>query len=180
MSFLFESYFQRRSVSFRECKCWFVNLFDCSTDVLRLWRNGKKSLWWRESSFAFYWSQAPGVPSLDPGSAMSAMSAMGGAKMSNLAAQFGCGGGCRDEQWLMERKSREQNSTDHIFYSHLFRPQVFLDLVFFCAPFPSFDANNQATVNCTWWFRFQENPKTSPINLFGSPTQLISAQYNNT
>lgn len=36
--------------------------------------------------------EAPGVPSLDPGSAMSAMSAMGGAKMSNLAAQFGCGG----------------------------------------------------------------------------------------
>ena len=37
------------------------------------------------------WSQAP-VPSLDPSSAMSAMGAMGNTKMSNLAAQFGCGG----------------------------------------------------------------------------------------
>lgn len=133
--------------------CESVWLFDCCLAPMK-W---KKSLWWRKSSFAFYWSQAPGVPSLDPGSAMSAMSAMGGAKMSNLAAQFGCGGGCRDGQWLMERKSREQNSTDHTFYSHLFRPQVFPDLVFFCASFPSFDADNQATVNCTWWYRFQEN-----------------------
>ena len=124
-SFLFESYFQRRTVSFRECKSWFVNLFDCSTDVLRLWneRNHFDDENLRSPSTearhqAFHpWTLAvlwvPWVP-------WAAQRCPTWRHSSAVEAVVG-----RGNDWWKGRALNIQNSTDHIFYSHLFRPTSF-------------------------------------------------------